>query len=237
MNPFSALLDLFLPRICHVCSTKLLADEDFICSGCQSRLPLTGYERYWANKSGLNTDLNPMEQRFAGQLPLDHACAPYFYTRDSAIATLVHDLKYRGFSRLAVNMGRLGAARLQTSGLFDGIDILLPIPIHWSKKWKRGYNQSEMIARGISEVTGIPVGSQLKARKPHRTQTSLTSEQRRANTKDVFTVSHPESLEGKKVMLIDDICTTGATLLSAGETVAASTNDNVRISLFTLGVV
>ena len=236
MNPFSALLDLFLPRICHVCETKLLHDEEFICSSCIEKLPLTGYDKYWDNKTGINTDLNPMEQRFAGQLPLDRACAPYFYTRDSSLATLVHDFKYRGFSKLAVTMGRMGANALRPSEFFDHIDLLLPIPIHWTKKHRRGYNQSELIARGISEVTGIPVGLQLRARKPHRTQTSLTSEQRIANTKNVFSVNHPESLEGKRIMLVDDICTTGATLLSAGETLAAS-SEGVRLSLFTLGVV
>ena len=236
MNPFSALLNLFIPRICHICKSGLLDDEEFICSTCIPKLPLTGYDRYWLNKSGLNTDLNPMEQRFAGQLPLDHACAPFFYTRDSSLATLVHDFKYRGFSKLAVTMGRLGAAVLKDSGFFNDIDIILPIPIHWTKKRSRGYNQSEMIATGISQLTGIPVGTNLKARKPHRTQTSLTAEQRIANTKNVFSVSSPDSLVGKRILLVDDICTTGATLLSAGETLAAS-SENIRLSLFTLGVV
>ena len=237
MNPLRAIIDLLLPRVCHICGDKLLDDEDFLCTSCLRKLPLTGYERYWTNKTGPNTDLNPMEQRFAGQLPLDRAYAPYFYTRDSAIASLVHDFKYRGFSKLAITMGKIGAKTLQATDLFEGIDLLLPVPIHWTKKHRRGYNQSEMIALGISEETGIPVGTQLKARKPHRTQTSLTSQQRIDNTKDVFTVWNPETLEGKRVMIVDDICTTGATLLSAGETIAASTNHNVRISFFTLGVV
>lgn len=237
MNPFAEILNLILPRVCHVCGNKLLRSEQFLCSDCIDKLPATGYEKYWLNSRDHNADLNPMEQRFAGQLPLDHACAPYFYTRDSSLASLVHDFKYRGFSRLAVTMGSLGAKALENSGLFNDMDLLLPIPIHWTKKRRRGYNQSEMIARGISQTTGIPVGSNLKARKPHRTQTSLSSEQRVANTKDIFSVIHPESLEGKRVLLIDDICTTGATLLSAGGALAASTNFNIRISIFTLGVV
>lgn len=237
MNPFSALLNLLIPRICHICESNLLDDEEFVCSSCISKLPLTGYERYWANKTGLNTDLNPMEQRFAGQLPLDRACAPFFYTRDSSLASLVHDFKYRGFSKLAVMMGRLGADVLAATELFDGVELLLPVPIHWTKRRRRCYNQSELIARGISQVTGIPVGKQLVARRPHRTQTSLTQQQRIANTKDVFKAVSPHTLDGKKIMLVDDICTTGATLLSAGETIAASTNNNVRLNIFTLGVV
>ena len=236
MNPFAALLDLFLPRICHVCERKLLPQEQFVCTGCISRLPSTGYEKYWTNKDGVNSDLNPMEQRFAGQIPLERACAPFFYTRDSSLASLVHDFKYRGFSQLAVTLGEIGAKNLSASGFFADTDILLPVPLHWRKQMKRGYNQSEMIAKGISKFTGIPVGRQLVAKRGHRTQTSLTSEQRIANTKGIFEVKNPETLEGKKIMLVDDICTTGATLLSASGAVMASVK-NVRISLFTLGAV
>lgn len=236
MNPFAALIDLIIARECHVCGCALIDDERFICSSCASRLPVSGYDKYWRNVSGPNTDLNPMEQRLAGQLPLGRACGAYFYTRDSSLATLVHDFKYRGFSRLAITLGRLGANTLKDSGLFSGVDVLLPVPLHWRKRWRRGYNQSELIARGVSEVTGIPIGSQLIACKPHRTQTSLSSTQRIENTKGVFGLKSPDTLYGLHVMLVDDICTTGATLLAAGEVVAREVR-GVKISAFTLGVV
>lgn len=237
MNPLKALIDLIIPRECHVCGDTLAGTEEFICGPCESRLPVTGYERYWTNSTQPNSDLNPMERRFAGQLPLGHACAPYFYTRDSSLASLIHDFKYRGFPALATTMGRKGAEALTQSGLFDGVDLLLPVPLHRMKKMRRGYNQSEMIALGVSEVTGIAVGGQLRARKSHRTQTSLTPEQRIANTKGIFTVDRPEILKDKHVMLIDDICTTGATLLSAGEALVKAGGPGLRISIFTLGVV
>lgn len=237
MNPFQALVDLIIPRICHICGDTLTESEEFVCESCAARLPLTGYEKYWADRSGPNTDLNPMERRFAGQLPMVHASAPFFYTRDSSLASLIHDFKYRGFSRLATALGRKGASALKESGLFEGVELLLPVPLHWTKRMRRGYNQTEMIAIGISEATGIPVGRHLRAGKPHKTQTALTSEQRIANTKGIFTVRHPETLQGLHVMLVDDICTTGATLLSAGETLVATVGSDLRLSLFSLGVV
>ena len=236
MNIAGILLDLFLPRICHLCGNKLLDFEEFVCEPCVERLPRTGYHKYWLNTSAVNSDLNPMEQRFAGQIPLERGCAPFFYMRDSSLAALVHDFKYRNFPRLAQIMGKIGASELLPSGLFNNIDMLLPVPLHWLKRFKRGYNQSEMIALGVSEVTGIPVGNQLKAGKAHRTQTSLTALQRIENTKGVFKIDNPESLKDKTVMLVDDICTTGATLLSVGETLAASV-ENIRLRIFTLGVV
>lgn len=239
MNPFAALIDLIIPKECHLCGSRLIGAEEFVCAACADRLPRTHYEKYWENprEEKPNADLNPMEQRFAGQLPLLRACAPFFYSRDSSLASLVHDFKYRGFSRLAVTMGRIGAEALLDSAIFEGVDLILPVPLHWTKKIKRGYNQTELIAAGISQATGIPVANNLKARKPHRSQTSLSSQQRIENTRGIFTIERPRELEGSTVLLVDDICTTGATLLSAGETVAASTNHNVSISIFTLGVV
>lgn len=237
MNPLSVMLDLFLPRECHVCGRRLIAGEDFVCPECLSRLPLTHYEKYWANHTKVNSDLNPMEMRFAGQLPLVRACSPFFYTRDSSLASLIHDFKYRGFSRLATVLGRVGALSLKDSGLFDGVDVILPVPLHWTKRLRRGYNQTELIAQGVSEAMGIPVGKQLRAVRSHRTQTSLSSAERIANTQGIFALSEPDSLRGNHIMLLDDICTTGATLLAAGECVVATLGGNVRLSLFTLGVV
>ena len=237
MNPLSALLNLFLPRECHVCGSRLLESEKFVCGDCVGELPYTGYDNYWNNDSGINTDLNPMEQRFAGHVLLGHACAPFFYSRDSALASLIQDFKYRNFPSLAVTLGRIGASRLSVSMLFDGVDLLLPVPLHRTKRRRRGYNQSEKIAEGVSEVTGIPLGDQLVARKAHRTQTSLSAERRFENTLNVFGVERPETLRGKHIMLVDDICTTGATLLAAARAVTENVGRETKISFFTVGVV
>ena len=234
MNPLKLLVDLIIPRKCHICGEKLGQGEDFICLPCETELPRTAFHNYWKNTTGPNTDLNPMEERFAGQIPLVRATSLFFYTRDSAPAQLVHDFKYRGFPNLAEKLGTLAARELSPTGFFDGIDCICPIPLHRLKHHRRGYNQTEMIAQGVSKVTDIPLSTSLKAVKGHKTQTSLSREERIANTKDVFGVRNPELLEGKTILIIDDICTTGATILSAAHAIEKAC-PSARFSILTLG--
>ncbi len=131
-------------------------------------------------------------------------------------------------------LGNLAASELFSTGFFSGIDMLVPVPMHFLKQARRGYNQTVRIASGVSSATGIPVAEALKACRPHKTQTSLTLEQRLANTADIFSVALPESVEGKGVLLIDDICTTGATITSAAETIWTAQPSS--LSILTIGV-
>ena len=218
-------LNVLLPPVCHVCGEKLAPHERFACSHCLAQLPRTGYHR---------RRLNPMEERFAGQFPFERATGHFFYTRDSALSILIQDMKYRRFPAIGNMLGRLAAAELFTTGFFSGIDFVMPVPMHWAKQLRRGYNQTHHIAAGISEATGIPVCLNLKAVRSHKTQTAMTKEQRLVNTAGLFGLQHPEELDGKGVLLLDDICTTGSTLRSAAEaTVAAA---GCRLSLMSIGI-
>ena len=217
------------PRRCHICGVTLDTASEYICPLCESRLPRTYYHR---------RDMNPMEQRFAGLFPFEHASGHFFYSAGSEISSLVQDFKYRKFRGLARHLGRLMARELIITPFLSDIDAIIPVPMHFMKKARRGYNQTEEIAAGISEETGIPVYTNLKASKPHSSQTHLSPERRRQNTKDIFTVSRPEQLTGagiRHILLLDDICTTGATLTSASSAIHASLPD-IRLSLLTLGV-
>lgn len=176
-----------------------------------------------------------MEQRFAGLIPFERATGFLSYSRDSIVARIVHDFKYRRFRGLARRMGALMGTELYSTGFFSDIDVLIPIPMHFFKQAKRGYNPAEQLAIGLSAETGIPTMNNLKARRAHRTQTSLTLQERRENTANLFVIKDEEQLKGKHILLIDDICTTGSTLLAAAE-VCHKYIPDCRISMLTFGV-
>lgn len=173
--------------------------------------------------------------RFAGRFPFERAAGHFFYAHDAAIASLIHDFKYRGFSDLARYLGEIVASELLTTSFFSEIDLLLPIPMHFFKQARRGYNQSAFLAHGISQITGIPVGDNLRCARSHRSQTTFSLDQRLGNMKDVFKVDTPQSIENRHLLIIDDVCTTGATLSSAALTILSAV-PSARISLLTLAV-
>lgn len=219
-------VEFIFPRNCFLCNTKLQSGDDYLCPLCLSRLPRTHYH---------NIEMNRMEHRFAGRFPFEHATGHFFYSSHSDISILMQDLKYRHFRGLAKYLGKKVGEELVITPFLSGIDAIIPIPMHYLKKARRGYNQTEEIAKGLSEVTSIPVIYNLKASKPHKTQTSMTIEQRRSNTEGIFTVHKRDQLTGKHILLLDDVCTTGSTLTSAALALHDS-SPGIRLSILTLGV-
>lgn len=225
MSFFKHLINVLYPPQCHVCGSTLADHEKFICTECIESLPRTGYHR---------RELNPMEERFAGKFPFDHATGHFFYSRDSALAGLIQDMKYKRFPGIGETLGRIAAEELYPTGFFENVDVIVPIPMHGVKQMVRGYNQVIHVAKGIGEAAGLPVVESLKAVRAHRTQTSLTQRERRENTQGLFCLSDNHGLEGKGVLLVDDVCTTGSTLISAAETLEGS--GHTHLSIMTLGV-
>lgn len=231
----NALIDFLFPPVCHCCGDKLIEGEKFLCAACLVDFPRTGYHLYWSNNQAPNVDINPMESRFAGLVPFVHATSAFFYSKESNLAEVIKDFKYHKFPSLARYMGWFTAEELFPTGFFSGIDFICPVPLHWRKRMKRGYNQSEMIASGMSSVLKIPVSRDLVARKGHKTQTHLSREQRQSNTKGVFKLKNPDRYSGKHILIVDDICTTGSTMLSVAQAVVYAC-PGARISFFSLGV-
>lgn len=222
----SDILDFVFPRVCHLCGEKLAEEERYLCTGCLSEMPRTLYHR----RPG-----NPMEMRFAGKFRFERATGHFFYSRDSSLSQLVQDLKYRGFRGIGRCLGEVVGRELYPTGFFADIDCILPVPMHFMKKARRGYNQTEEIARGLNEATGIPVADNLVAPRSSRSQTTLTEEERRRNARGRFKLRRGEELAGKHVLILDDICTTGSTMTAAADAIEEGDN-GTRISLLSIGV-
>lgn len=205
-NWFYSILNLFYPRVCAACGESLLKDEATVCLKCRYTLPKTDYHLY---------PENPLMQMFYGRVRFHAVTSCFFFAKTGKVQHLVHQLKYKGNKEAGVFLGQQIGESIKEAPLFQGIDYLIPVPLHPKREKKRGYNQSMMIAQGINEVTGIPIGGKFIVRVVHtETQTRKTADERFKNVKDIFELHHAEELKGKHVLIIDDVLTTGSTLES-----------------------
>ncbi len=210
MNIFSELFDdfisLLLPRLCHGCGNHLLRNERIICTECFVLIPRTGFH--------LRPD-NPVEQLFWGRCRVERAAAFSFYTKGSRMRRLIHSLKYKGVREIGKELGRIYGFSLADSDFLKGTDLIIPVPLHPRRKKERGFNQSELIAEGISSVTDLPVDClSLERKVVTSTQTKRSRYDRWENVEGIFSVSRPEMIRGKHILLVDDVITTGSTIES-----------------------
>ena len=225
-NLFADLLDLIYPNLCFICGETLLKCESHICLSCLNNIPRTNYH--------LLTD-NPVEKRFWGKAPIFRGTSFFFFQKGSPFQKLLHELKYKGNKEIGEILGRYAAAELLNSPDFCSIDIIIPIPLHPKRFAQRGYNQSEWIGKGLSAVLDKPQDTNtLKRVKQTTTQTKKSVFERFENTEGIFELSGAKELEGKHLLLIDDVLTTGSTLNAAINTLLNI--PNVKISIFTLAI-
>ncbi len=222
----TALLDFISPRACRICGKRLSKAEEEICTVCNRHLPRTVY-------ASVPYD-NNMAKRFWGRFNIERAAALFFYESHNSPSRLIHELKYHGKEELGVWLGRITAEEFSSHGFFDGIEMIVPVPITWRRRWKRGYNQSDAIARGVSEVTGIPVNTKaLKRTDFSKSQTQLSASERMGNVENAFCIRKGKGIEGKHILLIDDIVTTGATVSECGKQLEKAGAE--KISVLSIG--
>lgn len=219
-------ISIFFPDCCVLCNRTLVDGEKHICLFCFKKIPLTNYHRI---------PVNATVQRFSGKIPCQKASSFLYYTKGGNAKKIIAEIKYKGNIKLGKWMGEWMAKEMQSSGFFNGIDLIVPVPLHKKKLRQRGYNQSEEIGKGISLITNLPLcGTYLKREKDNPSQTKRGVFERWLNTHDIFNVAEPESLIGKHVLLIDDVLTSGSTLEACAHPILNC--ENTKISILTLAI-
>lgn len=222
MKWISDLIDLVFPRHCAVCGETLSRTERDICLNCLYALP-----RVEAHHK------QEIEQTFWGKVEIEHATSFMYYRKGSPYNALMHRLKYKDAPEVGTRLAEMAAKELMECGFFNGITRIIPLPLSRKKLRKRGYNQSEYIAKGLSCITGIPIDTGLVRREiPNETQTHKNRDERWENVKDIFSATADNTMENEHILLVDDILTTGATLCSCAKTLQEQCH--CKISIFTL---
>lgn len=203
----SSLIDFASPSKCEVCGIYLGQSErknEFICEECFNKFP---------PPISSEIILDRIEKFYPGEIIIDYAYSLFPANEDSTIMELIHSMKYRGFSRIGRELGfELGKLIKEKS--VKVYDKIIPIPIHHARLRERGFNQSELIAQGISNAIDVPTCSDIiKRSKYTQTQTQLSAQERKKNVADVFVpIRNNINLSGNYVLLVDDVFTTGSTL-------------------------
>lgn len=222
----AAAVQLFYPHNCHGCGSDLLHKDSLLCARCFVNLPHTNFAKH-AN--------NPIEKIFWGRLPLIAAHSEYYFAKESLIQHLVHQLKYKGNRDIGIFLGELMAKSLLSSNRFNQLDGLIPLPMFPDKEKKRGYNQAAVICEGMSSILNVPVlGNYLLRQKFTETQTKKHRTERWENVAESFKLENANQIKGKKLLLVDDVVTTGATLEASGQLLQQV--EGVQLSIATLMV-
>ncbi|MDR1562749.1 MAG: double zinc ribbon domain-containing protein [Dysgonamonadaceae bacterium] len=220
-------INLIFPKHCVVCGAPLVDGEEYLCLKCFLDLPKMNCVSYSNNRAA---------ERFMGKVPVERALGYLHYKKQEMAAKIVAEIKYKNNRKLGEWMGALMASDIAPSGFFDGIDLLVPVPLHWTKKHKRGFNQSTAIARGIQSVTAIPIEEKnISRRKANATQTKKKWFDRWLNTVNLFKIVDAESFKGKHILIIDDVLTSGSTMEAVAKTTVNV--EGVKISILALSMV
>lgn len=217
-------LHVLFPHVCNGCGSDAISEQSTLCMQCISEMPETNFHLY---------NNNPIEKIFWGRLPLVNATAQYYFTKDSLMQRLMHQLKYKGNKELGRQLGRLMGDSLQKTNRFQIIDALIPLPLFAAREKRRGYNQAAILCEGIAEVMNIEILRDVLVRVQHtETQTKKGRIERWQNMEGKFEVVKHEKIQDKHVLLIDDVVTTGATLEACGNELIKVMDTRLSIATF-----
>lgn len=221
---FDNIVSMFYPRLCVGCGDALQHHEQLLCTHCLLHLPETNFHKEHDN---------PLKLIFAGRVKVEEVASYLSYKKGNTVQNILHNLKYKGKKELGSLLGLHYGRQLITEPRFQDIDYIIPIPLHPKKERKRGYNQSEWIAMGLSKGMGRPYLKDVLVRTHFtETQTKKSRFNRWENVKEVFQIQNGEQVCGKHLLVCDDVLTTGATTEAAVQQLL--TIEGVRVSVVTL---
>lgn len=223
---FHDFLNLLYPHSCHICEKELLKNEQILCTSCLHDLPVTRYH--------LHND-NPVQKIFQGRVKIDKATALLHFRKKSGVQQLIHDLKYRGHQEIGKFLGAWLGEELSGIPAYRDIDLVLPVPLHKSRLKERGYNQVAAFGREIAGRLDAQYRPDLLLKvNAMQTQTSKGRISRWGKIEQTLDIHSPEELKGRKVLLVDDLVTTGATLEACAHKLLEI--ENISISIATMAI-
>ncbi|MBC7936984.1 MAG: ComF family protein [Rhizobacter sp.] len=197
-------MHLFFPHTCLGCGNDVIARDNILCLRCISNLPHTNFEKLPGN---------PIENIFRGRITIEAGSSQFYFSKGHLVQYLIHQLKYKSNKEAGEYLGAVMGKALLQSGRFSNIDYLVPLPLSAGKQFKRGFNQAEVICDGISTAMQVPVHAGNLVRERYiDTQTKKHRTERWENVEGSFNILHPEKLQGRHILVVDDVITTGATL-------------------------
>ncbi len=237
----TALGDLILPRHCTVCGTRLSADERFLCADCAEDFPLTYYWDMAYNPAADRLNEN-IQRGLTEYEPYARFAGLFFHNSDNGYRHICHRLKYSGDLAVGRHYSRELGRRLAGSPLFSDVDLVVPVPLHWMRRWKRGYNQADVIAREVAvELGARHCPNLLVRRRRTTTQTVLSIEEKKLNVRGAFAAGRiaerAKEWRPRHILIVDDVLTTGATIAECHTTLRKIFPSEVRISAATLACV
>lgn len=215
-------LSLIFPKVCAACGKSVFKYEESICAYCLYHLPRTNFHLY---------PDNPVIKLFWGRTNVSAASSLYLFNKGSKVQHLIHQLKYRGKKEIGISIGKYYGKELKNAPLFSSASVIVPVPLHARKLKKRGYNQSEAFARGIATSMNAELPDNILIRThASGTQTRRSRFERWKNVESIFKVTAPEKIQGKHILLVDDVITTGSTLEACAEKILEVPGTRVSIA-------
>lgn len=220
-------LDLIFPRNCPQCGRSLFDFEPCLCTICQGSLPVANFH--------LRPYENELTAKIRGLTQVNRAMAFLRFSKKGNSQKLLHQFKYKNKPEIGEEMGRLYGLLLAQSGFLKEWDVIVPVPLHPMKQKRRGFNQSEKFAIGLSKPLEIRVWNLLERKKFTETQTKKSRLERLDNVDEVFEPKAGENISGLRILLVDDVITTGATLCSCANVLLANGAKHVDLVTIAAG--